>query len=253
MKKAIPILALALLVLACNNSKEKENPNNNDQMNNTENPLLSESTLPYGAPDFSKIKDEHFKPAMLEGIAQQQKAVAAISNSEEEPTFENTVIALEKSGDLLNRSSQIFYALAGANTNKTLQAIEEEMAPKFAAQNDEIYLNEKLLKRFKTLYDKKESLNLDPESLKLLEEYYEDFEIAGANLSAGNKEKLKEFNSRLATLTTKFGKVLLDANNAAAVTFANKEDLAGVDEDFLKSKESKDGKGWSIPLQNTTQ
>ncbi len=254
MKKAIPILALALLVLACNNSKEKENPNNSDQqMNNSENPLLSESTLPYGAPDFSKIKDEDFKPAMLEGIAQQQKAVTLIADSEEEPTFENTVIALEKSGNLLNRTSQIFYALAGANTNETLQAVEEEMAPKFAAINDEIYLNEKLFQRFKTLYNKKESLNLDAESLKLLEEYYEDFEIAGANLSAEDKEKLKEYNSRLATLTTKFGKTLLDANNAGAVTFTNKEDLAGVDEDFLKSKESKDGKGWSIPLQNTTQ
>lgn len=254
MKKAIPILALALLVLACNNSKQKENPNNSEeQMNNTENPLLSESTLPYGAPDFSKIKDEHFKPAMLEGIEQQKKAVEAIANSEEAPTFENTVLALEKSDELLNRSSQIFYALAGANTNETLQAVEEEMAPKFAAQNDMIYLNEILFQRFKTLYDKKESLNLDAESLKLLEEYYEDFEIAGAKLSSEDKEKLKEYNEKIATLTTKFGKTLLDANNSGAVTFTNKEDLAGVDEDFLKSKESKDGKGWNIPLQNTTQ
>lgn len=254
MNKLIPILALAIIVMACNNSKEKDNQNKSEeQMTNSENPLLSESTLPYGAPDFSKINDKDFKPAMLEGISQQQKAVAAIVNSEEEPTFENTVIALEKSGELLNRSSQIFYALAGTNTNETLQAVEEEMAPKFAAINDEIYLNEKLFQRFKTLYDKKKSLNLDAESLKLLEEYYEDFEIAGANLSAEDKEKLKEYNSRLATLTTKFGKTLLDANNGGAVTFTNKEELAGVDEDFLKSKESKDGKGWTIPLQNTTQ
>ncbi len=254
MKKAIPFLVLAILLVACNNSKEKDNSNKSEeQMTNSENPLLSESTLPYGAPDFSKIKDEDFKPAMLEGILQKQKAVTAIANSEEEPTFENTVIALEKSGELLNRSSPIFYALAGANTNETLQAVEEEMAPKFAAINDEIYLNEKLFQRFKTLYDKKGSLNLDAESLKLLEEYYEDFEIAGANLSAEDKEKLKEYNSKLATLTTKFGKTLLDANNTGAVIFTNKEDLAGVDEDFLKSKENKDGKGWTIPLQNTTQ
>ena len=254
MKKAIPYLALALLVVACNNSKEKENPNKSEeQMNNTENPLLSESNLPYGAPDFSKIKDEHFMPAMLEGIEQQKKAVEAIANSKEEPTFDNTVLALEKSSELLSRSSQIFYALAGSNTNETLQAVEEEMAPKFAAQSDMIYLNENLFKRFKTLYDKKESLNLDAESLKLLENYYEDFEIAGANLSSEDKETLKEYNEKIATLTTKFGKTLLVANNAGAVTFTNKEDLAGVDEDFLKSKESKDGKGWTIPLQNTTQ
>ncbi|MDC8001624.1 M3 family metallopeptidase [Aequorivita todarodis] len=252
MKKAIPFLALALLVVACNNSKEKSNQSKED-MNNTENPLLSESTLPYGAPDFSKIKDEDFKPAMLKGIEEQKKAVAAIANSEEAPTFDNTVLALEKSGELLNRTSQVFYALAGSNTNETLQAVEEEMAPKFAAQNDMIYLNEKLFQRFKTLHDKKETLNLDAESLKLLENYYEDFEIAGANLSAADKEKLKEYNEKIATLTTKFGKTLLDANNAGAVTFTNKEDLAGVDGDFLKSKENKDGKGWTIPLQNTTQ
>ncbi|CAM3451726.1 M3 family metallopeptidase [Aequorivita lipolytica] len=254
MNKAIPFLALALIIAACNDSKEKEKTNlSEEQMDNTENPLLSESTLPYGAPNFSKIKDENFKPAMLEGIEQQKNAVETIANSEEEPTFDNTVLALEKSGELLNRSSEIFYTLAGANTNETLQSVEEEMAPKFAAQNDMIYLNEKLFKRFKTLHDKKETLNLEAESLKLLEEYYEDFEIAGANLSSEDKEKLKVYNEKIATLTTKFGKTLLDANNAGAVTFMNKEDLAGVDEDFLKSKENKDGKGWTIPLQNTTQ
>ncbi len=223
MKKTIPFLALVLLLAACNNSKEKSTENN-DSMNNTENPLLTESTLPYGAPDFSKIKDAHFKPAILEGLAQQQKAVAGIFN-----------------------------ALAGANTNETLQAIEEEMAPKFAAQNDMIYLNDKLFQRFKKLHDNKDGLNLDAESLKLLEEYYEDFEIAGANLSAEDKEKLKEYNEKIATLTTKFGKTLLDANNAGAVTFATKEELAGVDEDYLKSIQNKDGKGYTVPLQNTTQ
>ncbi len=253
MKKAIPFLAFALLFAACNNSKEKENPNNSEEQMNTENVLLSESTLPYGAPDFSKIKDADFKPAMLEGIEQQEAAVMAIANSEEEPTFYNTVLAMEKSSELLNRASGIFYSLAASNTNETLQAVEEEMAPKFAAQSDMIYLNEKLFKRFKTLHDDKAGLKLDSESLKLLEEYYENFEIAGANLSAEDKEKLKEYNEKIATLTTKFGKTLLDGNNAGAVVFTNKEDLAGVDEDFLKSKLTEDGKGWSIPLQNTTQ
>ncbi|WP_026452664.1 M3 family metallopeptidase [Aequorivita capsosiphonis] len=254
MKRVIPIVTMALLLVACNNSKEKEDQNKSEQeMSNTENPLLSESTLPYGAPDFSKIKDDNFKPAMLEGMEQQKKAIEGIVNNEEEPTFDNTVLALEKSGELLNRSAQIFYGLTGSNTNEKLQAIEEEMAPKFAAQNDEIYLNEKLFQRFKTLYDQKDSLDLDPESLKLLENYYEDFEIAGANLSADDKTKLKDYNSRLATLTTKFGKTLLDANNAGAVTFTDKEELAGVDADYLKSIENKDGDGWTVPLLNTTQ
>lgn len=254
MKRMIPFVALAMLLVACNTSKVKENTNQTeDAMNDTDNPLLAESKLPYGAPDFSKIKDENFKPAMLDGMREQKKAIEAIANNEEEPTFENTVLALEQSGELLNRSSQIFYALTGAHTNETLQGIEEEMAPKFAAQRDEIYLNDKLFKRFKTLYNKRESLNLDPESLKLLEEYYRDFEIAGANLSSEDKTKLKEYNARLATLTTKFGKTLLEANNAGAVTFTDKEELAGVDPDFLKSKENEDGEGWTIPLQNTTQ
>lgn len=254
MKKVIPFVTLALVLVACNNSKEKENQNKSeDQMSNTENPLFSESTLPYGTPDFSKIKDEHFKPAMLEGIEEQKKAVEAIANFEEEPTFDNTVLALEKSSELLSRASQVFYALTSSNTNETLQAVQEEMAPKFAAQNDMIYLNDKLFQRVKTLYTKKDSLSLDAESLKLLEEYYEDFEIAGANLSSDDKEKLKQYNEKLATLTTKFGKVLLDANNAGAVTFTNKEELAGLDDDFLKSIESKDGKGWTVALLNTTQ
>ncbi|MAP80389.1 MAG: dipeptidyl carboxypeptidase II [Aequorivita sp.] len=252
MKKTIPLLALMAVMTACNNSEEKSNENTGD-LGNAENPLLVESTLPYGTPDFSKIKNENFKPAMLEGIKRQKEAIKKIAGNSEEPTFENTILALEKSGELLNRSSQVFYALTGAHTNETLQAIEEEMAPQFAAQKDMIYLNENLFERVKTLYNKRESLNLDAESLKLLEEYYKDFEIAGANLSAEDKEKLKKYNEQIATLTTKFSKTLLDANNAGAVTFTNKEDLAGLSDDVLKSIEDEDGKSWTISLLNTTQ
>lgn len=252
MRKAIPFLMLAVLISACNNSKETK-VKDEKNMSERENPLLVESTLPYYAPDFSKIKDEDFEPAIFQGIEEQKKAVDEIANNPEEPTFENTVVALEKSGVLLDRALQIFGALSSANTNDTLQAVDEATAPKLAAQRDAIYLNDKLFQRFKTLYNKRESLNLDPESLKLLENYYEDFEIAGANLSAEDKEKLSDLNSRLATLTTKFGKTLLAANNDGAVTFTNKEDLAGVSDDILKSRENEDGKGWTIPLQNTTQ
>lgn len=222
-------------------------------MDESENPLLAESTLPYFAPDFSKLKNEHFKPALIQGIEEQKEAVEKIANNSEEATFENTVIALEKSGELLSRARQVFSALGSANTNDDIQALDEEMAPKFAAQRDAIYLNENLFQRIKTLYEKRESLNLDPESLKLLEEYYEDFKIAGANLSSEDKEKLKEYNSRLASLTTKFGKTLLAANNDGAVVFDDKESLAGVSEDVLKSRKIEDGDGWKIPLQNTTQ
>lgn len=252
MKKTLSLLVLLAVISACHDSKDKSSKDD-AQMDGTENPLMAESTLPYFAPDFSKIKNEHFKPAMIQGMEEQKKAVESIANSSEEPTFENTIVALEKSGELLGRASQVFYALASAHTNDDIQAISEEMAPKFSAQQDAIYLNEKLFNRIKTLYEIRESLGLDSESLKLLEDYYENFEIAGANLSAEDKEKLKEINSNLATLTNKFGKVLLAANNDGAVVFEDKKYLTGVSEDVLESRKVEDGEGWKIPLQNTTQ
>lgn len=251
MRKAIPFVMLAVLMSACNNSKEtKIIPK---EMNDTINPLLVESTLPYYAPDFSKIKTSHFESALMKGIEEQKRNIDSIANNPEPPTFENTVVALERSGETLDRVSQIFGALGSANTNDTLQGIDDRMAPKFAEQNDAIYLNDKLFQRFKTLHNKKDSLNLDSESLKLLENYYEDFEIAGANLSSDDKKKLSDINSRLASLTTNFGKTLLAANNDGAVTFDNREVLSGVSDDVLKSLADKEGKGWTIPLLNTTQ
>ncbi len=252
MKKISAIFILALAITACKDSPKEINETNEDTMEQ-ENPLLVESTLPYFAPDFSKIKEEHFKPAMLEGIKQQNAAIDQIASSTEEPTFENTVLALEKSSETLGRARRVFGALTSADTNETLQAINEEMAPKFSALQDAIYLNEKLFQRFKTLYENRENLDLDSESIKLLENYFEDFEIAGANLSSEDKDKLKDYNSKLATLTTKFGNTLLAANNAGAVTFSEKEQLAGLSENQLKSNENKDGSGWKISLLNTTQ
>ncbi len=252
MKNIYALIVLTLLFTACNNSKSKNNPDNNDEMNH-ENALLTESTLPYNAPDFTKIKNADFKLALLQGIENQKNAIDSITSNTAEPTFENTVLALEKSGQFLQRVQNIFDALTEANTNDTLQAVQEEMAPLFSAKEDAIYLNGKLFQRIKKLHEQKDSLNLDAESLKLLENYFEDFEIAGANLSPEDKEKLKKFNAQLATLTNKFNKTLLEANNAGAVTFTNKEDLAGISEADLKSKENKNGEGWTIPLQNTTQ
>lgn len=247
MKNFISIFMSGLLIMGCTNSKE-----NMGKIVDEDNPLLSESTLPYSAPDFSKIKSEHFQPALLEGMRQQQENVKLIAESSEEPTFENTVLALEKSRELLTRVSQVFYSLTSAHTNETLQQVESEIAPKLAAHNDEIYLNDRLFQRFKTLYDQRDHLDLDPESLKLLENYYENFEMAGANLPEEDKARLKEYNSRLASLTTQFQKTLLDGTNAGAVTFTDREALDGLSESALKSNENEEG-GWTIPLQNTTQ
>jgi len=253
MKKVYSIIVLAVLITACKDSKINNDPTSQKNMSNNENPLLLESSLPYSAPDFRIIKNRHFKPALIQGIDEKREAVEKIANETETATFENTILALEKSGVLLERVRNIFSSLTGAHTNDTLQAVQEEMAPKFSELSDAIYLNDKLFQRVKSLFNKKESLDLDAEALKLLENYYEDFGIAGANLSKEDKETLKSYNSRLATLINSFNRTLLEANNAGAVVFMQKSDLAGLTEGQLKSLENKDGEGWKIPLQNTTQ
>ena len=222
-------------------------------MRSTENPLLSESSLPYFAPDFATIKNRHFKPALLRGIAAQRKVIAEISNNPDAATFENTILALEKSAVLLDRIQNIFYALTEAHTNDTLQAVQEEMTPKFSELEDAIYLNDQLFQRVKSLFHTKESLGLDAESLKLLENYFEDFEKSGANLSPEDKEILKSYNTAIATLINSFNTTLLEANNSGALIFTDKAALAGLSEEELKALENNKGKGWKIPLQNTTQ
>lgn len=240
------ILAVGLGISACSDNAEKV-------ADLKDNPFMEESTLPYFAPDFTKIKNEHFKPAFIEGMRQQTEAINQITANAEEPTFDNTVLAIETSNELLSRVSRAFSALTGANTNDELQEVQTFLAPQLSAHYDAIYLNDALFKRLKTLYEKKSELNLDSESLKLLENYYENFEIAGANLSGADKEKLKELNAREASLTTKFNKTLLDANNAGALIITDKAELAGLSESQINSMKNKDEESWKISLLNTTQ
>ena len=247
-------MVVAATVLACNNS-EKNTSENTTEMNtkNSENPFFVESSLPYHAPDFTKIKDHHYQPALQKGIDEKLAAIERIANNPDAPTFENTILELEKSDASLSRVRQVFYSMTSANINDTLQAIQEEMAPKMAALQDAVYLNDELYQRFKTLSENKDALNLDAESTKLLEVYMENFKIAGANLSSEEKESLKKINTQLATLTTQFDKTLLDAINNGATQFTDKSDLNGLSEAELNSKRNPDGEGWKIPLQNTTQ
>ncbi len=249
MKYSYSLLSAAALVFAlvsCNDLKTIKNNNTVEK-----NPLLIESTLEYGAPDFSKIKDEHFRPALLEGMKLQVERVKAIAESAEAPTFENTIVALEQSGSELDRARSVFYALASAHTNDTIKNVQRELSPKFAAHSDAIYLNDKLFARIKELYEKRESLNLDAESKKLLEYYYENFVISGANLSAENKEVLKGYNAELASLQNDFNQTLLEGNLAAAQIFEDEKALDGLNTEKLKSLAS-DGK-WKVPVLNTTQ
>ena len=140
------------------------------------NPLFTKSTLPFEAPPFDKIKDSDFKPALEEGMKQHLAEIEKIANNTDTPTFDNTLVAMEKSGELLTRASRVLNVLTGANTDSTLQKLQEEEAPKLAAHQDAIYLNSKLFARVKAIYDSRATLKLDPESFRLVEYYFQQFE-----------------------------------------------------------------------------
>ena len=221
------------------------------------NPLATASTLPFHYPAFDKIKDEHFLPAYAEGMRQQLKEIDAIANTKKPATFDNTIVAMEKSGALLTRVQTTFANLQGANTNDKLDAIDSEMSPKLAAHGDAIYLNAKLFARVKALYDKRDNLKLDAESKHLLERYHTDFVRAGANLSAADKEKLKALNGVIATLQTTFTQNVLKETNASALLVDTREELAGMSEAAIDAaaaaakEKGKDGK-FLIALVNTS-
>jgi peptidyl-dipeptidase Dcp len=223
----------------------------------TSNPLLTESKLPFNLPPFDKIKDEHFQPALEQGMAEDLKEVDAIAKQTEKPTFENTVVALEKSGLLYARARRVFGNLNACNTNPNLQKLDKEMAPTFAAHSDAIHLNGALFARIETLYNARESSNLDAESKWLLERYYKDFVRAGAKLNDEQKTRLKEINAELAKLSTDFEQNVLKEKNASSIVVDKKEDLAGLSDNQIAAAasaakdEGKEGK-WAIRLLNTT-
>jgi peptidyl-dipeptidase Dcp len=231
------------------------------------NPFATESLLPYHYPAFDKIKDEHFVPAIEAGMQEQLKEIEPIANSSEKATFDNTIVALERTGRLLDRVQRTFSNLNACDTNPTRQEIDKEMAPKLAAHHDEIFLNPKLFARVQELYSNRNKLaaanpsrgglGLDPESAYLLERYYKDFVRAGAKLSDADKEKLKKINAELATLQTQFEQNVLKERNASSIVVDRKEELAGLTKDQLAGvtaaakAEHKEGK-FVIQLQNTT-
>jgi len=221
------------------------------------NPFAKESTLQYGYPAFDKIKNEDFAPAFAEGMRQQMVEIDAIANSKSAPTFDNTIVAMERSGRLLNRVSTVFSSLVGANTNDTLNALDKEMAPKLAAHSDAIRLNPKLYARIKALYDKRKGARLDAESAYLLERYHTDFVRAGAKLSDADKQKLKAYNSQLAALQTTFSQNVLKEAMASALVVDTRAELAGMPEKAIDAaaveakKRGLDGK-FVLPVVNTT-
>ena len=199
----------------------------------TENPFLSEYTTPFQVPPFDQIKMEHYKPAFLQGMEEQQKEIDAIVNNPEPATFQNTIAALDQSGALLRKVSTVFYGLKSANTNDEMDALSRELSPLQSKHSDDIALNEKLFARIKAVYENPG--DLDKEQKKLLEETYKDFVRGGANLDAESQKKLRELNSEISMLQLTFGQNMQKETNAFQLIVDKEEDLAGLPQNLIAS------------------
>jgi peptidyl-dipeptidase Dcp len=221
------------------------------------NPFYRVSSLPFHAPAFDQIKDQDYQPAIEAGMAAQLQEIHQIATNPAAPTFDNTLVAMERSGRLLARSSAVFFGVTQANINPTLQAARSALAPKLAAHSDAIHLNKQLFERLAVLYRKRDSLKLDVESRRLLEVTYDEFVHSGANLAEADKEKLKKLNEESSSLSDDFSKKLLEATKAAAFATTDKAALAGMNDAQLaaaaQAAKSRNTDGYVVLLQNTTQ
>jgi peptidyl-dipeptidase Dcp len=225
---------------------------------NASNPFFTRSTLQYQAPPFDRIKDADYQPALEEGMRQHLAEVEAIANNPEAATFANTIEAMERSGELLTRVGKVFFNLTQSNTNETLQKVEAEESPKFAAHQDAIYLNPKLWARVKSLYDRRDSLGLDAEAKFLVERYHRNFVRAGAQLNDTDKATLRALNQEESKLTTSFREKVLADTDASAVIVDDKSMLAGLSEGDVaaaaeRANDRKMPGKWVLSLRNTTQ
>jgi len=223
-----------------------------------ENPLFRRSPLQYEAPPFDRIHIADFQPALEEGMKQNLTEITQVAEQSAPPTFENTIVAMERSGPLLTRSASVFFMLTGANTNDTLQKIDSDVSPKLAAHRDAIYLNGRLFGRVKSIYDRRDALGLDADQKFLVERYYRDFVRAGALLSEADKTRMRALNQEEAKLGTDFDHKLLAATKVGALVIDDKTQLAGLsDAEIAAAAEAAKTRGlegkWVIVLQNTTQ
>ena len=221
MKEAICSLAVVIVAAGCGVQPE--------------NVLLRDWKTPFQTPPFDQVKNDDFMPAFLEAMEAEKAEVEAIANSRKEPTFENTIEALEKSGELLDRVGRVFSCLNGANTNDQLQSISREVAPLRAKHNDDIKLNKALFTRIEQLYEKKDRLGLTAEQDTLLENHYRSFVRSGANLNDGEKEKLRRINEELSKLYVEFRQNHLKQTNAIALVIDENEDLAGLSDEVIEA------------------
>ena len=247
--KSLFILLVIGNLLTIEAQEKKENPNMN--------PFFLTYDTPYNVPPFDKIKNEHFKPAILEGIKKHEEEINAIANASASPTFDNTILAMENAGELLSNVNVVFSNLNSANTNKEIQNIAKETAPNLSAHSDNIYLNEKLFARVKTLWDKKETLNLNLEQSKILDNSYKDFVRSGANLSDSDKGILRKINGELSLTSLKYGQNILAETNKYELVIDAKNDLAGLPQGLIDAAaadakaKGKEGK-WVFTLSNSS-
>jgi len=246
-KLTLITLFVALFAAACSQSNTM-----------SENPFFEKSTLPFEAPDFAVISNEHYAPAFDRGIDEQLDEIEAIASNTEDPTFENTVVAMENTGRLLSRAQTVFYSLTSANTNEEIQSIQSEYAPLFAAHTDDIHLNGDLFVRVDELYHNRESLDLDPEAMKLLEDTHLDFVRAGARLTNDEQSRMREINERVSSLTTEFQELLLNMTRERVVVVEDVEQLDGLSQNRIASaRESAESRGhegsYVLTISNTTR
>ncbi len=251
-------LALALTgVLPLTAPASAQTPSQTAAVSASANPFAVASPLPLHYPQFDKIKDADFGPGFDAGMAQHLKEVEAIANDPAKPTFDNTILALERSGQMLGRALAVFGNLTSANTNDTLDKLDAQYSPKFAAHFDRLYLNPALFQRIKTLYDGRDTLGLDAEGKRLVERYYTNFVRAGANLNPQQKERIKAINAEMATLTTQFSQNVLAEVNDSAIYVDTREELKGLSDEQIRAladdarAKGKEGK-FRIALLNTT-
>src|SRR5665647_867486 len=224
MKNVLLFMAFTVVMASCTNEKK---------VKKEMNPFYETYSAPYGVPPFDKIVNKHYLPAFKEGIAQHNRDIEQIVNNSAAPDFTNTIVALDKSGDLLSRVSTVFFNVKEANTNDSIDQVAEVVAPLLSQHTDEVYLNEKLFTKVKAVEGQVNKLNLDREQTRLLEEIYKRFVRGGANLAADKKEEFKKINTELSLLELKFGNNMLAETNNFKLVVDKKEDLAGLPESVV--------------------
>lgn len=273
MKKRALMLALTVALAACGEAPEQTPEQTMTDENATmsaetmdsapamadaaDNPLLESWDTPYGVPPFDRIKDEHYAPALEAAMAENAAEVLAIANLDAAPTFDNTIVALERGGRALDRVTRVFFSLASAHTNDTIKAVQRDIAPKLSAHNDATLLNSALFARIDDLYQRRDELGLDAESVRLLERYHQDFVRAGAKLSETEKARLREINTELAGLSTEFGQNVLNEVNESSIVVEDRAELDGLSDGQIQqmadaaTAAGMEGK-FLIALQNTS-